>query len=350
MRQPEPRWRKDRKTWVCRINGQLHTLAHGRESKQEAWKVLRALLAGAESKPKARGETVLFQQLADAFLDWCQREKAENTYLWYKYLLTSFCNFRKGKRARDLTPQDLNDWFAEGGQEFGAGTRSRAIEAVSRVLNWGVKQKILRENPIRGMDRPDKPRRETFVTPEQRQLILSAYQEGDPFRDFLFAMEQTGCRPGEVSDLTSEHVFLEQGVWVTYKHKTRSQSKGKPRVVYLSDAMVELTRRLMAKVPPGTPLFRNADGNPWTRNSIRCRLRRVRARLEIPGLVAYLYRHGFVTQALERGLSDALVAQLVGHANTSMIHKHYSFLSENAKLLREAANKAVKGVQPDAPG
>jgi len=68
----------------------------------------------------------------------------------------------------------------------------------------------------------------------------------------------------------------------------------------------------------------------------------VRRKVKIPGLVAYLYRHGFVTQALERGLSDAVVAELVGHANTTTIHKHYSHLSDSAKLLREAANKAVK--------
>jgi len=127
MRQPEPRWRNDRETWVCRIKGQLHTLAKGKKSKQEAWKVLRGILASAENQSKGRNETILFSNLADLFLEWCQREKEPSTYEWYKYLLSAFCSFRKGKRARDLIPQDLNDWFAEGKQKFTAGTRSRAI-------------------------------------------------------------------------------------------------------------------------------------------------------------------------------------------------------------------------------
>jgi hypothetical protein len=38
-----------------------------------------------------------FVQLADLFLDWCQREKEENTYIWYKYLLSSFCSFHISK-------------------------------------------------------------------------------------------------------------------------------------------------------------------------------------------------------------------------------------------------------------
>jgi len=162
------------------------------------------------------------------------------------------------------------------------------------------------------------------------------------------ATEQSGARPGEIRTLTSEHVFLDAGVWVLQKHKTKAQTKGKPRVVYLSDELAALTRRLLEKVPPGTPLFRNEDGNEWTRNAVRCRMRRVRVKLGIPGLVAYLYRHGFITQALERGISDAVVASLVGHADTSVIHKFYSHLTSNARLLRDAANRAVKPEQDQA--
>jgi hypothetical protein len=40
-------------------------------------------------------------------------------------------------------------------------------------------------------------------------------------------------------------------------------------------------------------------------------------------------------------LSDAVVAALAGHADTRVIHQHYSHLTDNAKLLRQAANKAV---------
>jgi len=339
MRQPEPRWRKNRKAWVCRINGRLYTLARGRENKQEAWQILRRILAETGKESRMKRDTILFNQLSKLFLEWCEREKEPSTYAWYKYLVESFCEFLKGKRARDVIPQDLNDWFAS--QDFGAGTRSRAIAAISRVLNWGVKNKIIRENPIRGMERPTKPRREVYVNAEQRQQILDCYRETDPFRDFLFAMEQTGCRPSEIAEVTSKNAMLDRGLWVIYKHKTKNQTQGKARVIYLSDAMVELTRRLLDHVPPETPLFRNRKGEPWTRNAIRCRMRRVRAKLKIPGLVAYLYRHGFITQALEKGISDALVAELAGHADTSTIHRFYSHLSENAKLLRQAANKVV---------
>ncbi len=335
MRQPEPRWRKTRKTWVCRLNGQLHTLAHGKDAKQEAWEELRRLLT--QQRPKSSRLKITFAELAELFLEWCQREKTPSTYEWYQYLLSDFGGFRGGKRAERVEPQDLLDWFKHRG--FGSGTRNRAVGAVNRVFTWGIKFKKIHQNPIQGMERPRKPRREIYVTQAQREEILACYKHTDPFRDFLFAMEQTGCRPGEIAGLTSEN--LAEGLWILRKHKTKNQT-GKARIIYLSDAMVQLTQRLVAQVPPRTPLFRNRDGKPWNRNSVRCRMRRVREKLKIPGLVAYLFRHGFITQALERGISDAIVAALAGHSSTETIHRHYNHLAENAKLLREAANKAVR--------
>lgn len=82
--------------------------------------------------------------------------------------------------------------------------------------------------------------RERFVTPEERRKILDNYPGGDPFRDFLFAMEETGCRPGEVAMVTGDHVNLDLGVWVFDEHKTESKTQ-EARVVILTPAMAVLT-------------------------------------------------------------------------------------------------------------
>jgi integrase len=57
--------------------------------------------------------------------------------------------------------------------------------------------------------------------------------------------------------------------------------------------------------------------------------------------VAYCYRHGYVTEALEKGIGDATVAELVGHANTATIHRYYSHLTEKGDHLRAAAIRAA---------
>ena len=79
----------------------------------------------------------------------------------------------------------------------------------------------------------------------------------------------------------------------------------------------------------------------------RIRFRNLRARLDLPrGVCAYVYRHGFCTDALEKGIPIATVAELMGHANTAMISKVYSKLSERRRHLAEMAAKAAGGEPP----
>jgi integrase len=190
--------------------------------------------------------------------------------------------------------------------------------------------------------------RDRFLTPQERREIVESYPEGDPFRDFLFALEQTGCRPGEVAAVTSEHVDLELGVWVLAEHKTAGKT-GEARAIILTPVMVDFTRRLMARVPGGTPLLRNEDGEPWTSNAIRCRFRRVREKLGLGGdVVAYLYRHAVCTDLLESGAGIAQAAEILGHKDTKMIMRHYSKLRERREHLRDQLKKA-RGDQQNGP-
>jgi integrase len=170
--------------------------------------------------------------------------------------------------------------------------------------------------------------------------VMNAIRD-QAFRDFVFALQETGCRPSEVSRVTSTHADLELGVWVFPDHKTAKKT-GKPRIVYLTPAMIELTKCLMAKYADG-PLFRSPrGGKPFTRNNIRCRFKRLREKLpHLKCLIAYAYRHSFATDALVNGVGIAQVAELLGHTSTDMVMRHYSHIAGNVGHMREAAMKAA---------
>jgi integrase len=156
------------------------------------------------------------------------------------------------------------------------------------------------------------------------------------FRQFLTALQETGCRPGEISAVEATHVNQETGVWVLPQHKT-----GKPRTVFLTDAMLALTRELVALRPTG-PLFLNSRGKPWNRNAIRIRFRNLRKKFPQFGhFTAYSFRRAYVTDAMERGLGVAQVAELVGHTSTDMVMRHYSQLQARTQYMRDMANKAT---------
>src|SRR5262249_21782967 len=137
------------------------------------------------------------------------------------------------------------------------------------------------------------------------------------------------------------HANLALGVWVFREHKTARRT-GKPRVIYLTPAMVELTRKLAAKYPEG-PLFRGPRSKRgFTRNGVRCRFRNLRAKMpHLDGVISYTLRHSFATQALVNGVGIAQVAELLGHVDTSMVSGHYAHLAGNVQHMRDQARRAA---------
>jgi integrase len=144
-----------------------------------------------------------------------------------------------------------------------------------------------------------------------------------------------------VARVTAAHVNLDLGVWVFRKHKTDKKT-GKPRIVYLTPAMIELSRKLMAERPDG-PIFRGPRGaKPFTRQAIRCRFRRLREKLpHLKHFVCYNVRHTFACNALVKGVGIAQVAELLGHSSTEMVSTTYGHLAEQLAHMREAARRAA---------
>jgi integrase len=210
-------------------------------------------------------------------------------------------------------------------------------------MSWAVKTRRLSVSPIAHMARPAGVRRERILSAPERGDILALYPEGDPFRDLLVALAESGARPGEIIRLTAADVDLAGGVATLAEHKTGSKT-GAPRTIYLTADLSAVLARLVALRPAG-PLLRNADGNPWTLQAINCRFRRKRARKVDPmdaDVTAYVYRSSWTTDALENEVPIATVAELLGHTSTAMVSKHYSKLAAKKDYLRRAAQQAVK--------
>ena len=161
------------------------------------------------------------------------------------------------------------------------------------------------------------------------------------FREFLTALYLTGCRPGEVARVTAADVNLELGLWVIDRHKTARKTQ-KPRVIYLTPEMVEMSRRLVAERPEG-PLFPSRKLNrPFSKDAIRIRFRRLREKLpHLKHFVCYNVRHTYATDALANGVSAAQVAELLGHSSIRMVEQHYGHLGQKVAAMRDAAREAA---------
>jgi integrase len=59
-------------------------------------------------------------------------------------------------------------------------------------------------------------------------------------------------------------------------------------------------------------------------------------------IVAYSYRHTYVTDALIGGENLATIAAVVGHTNTSMVAKVYGHLEGKNDALAASVNRIAK--------
>lgn len=326
-----------------RVNGKRVQikLARGKENKTLAYQRYHEVMLDAGLLETASDPG--FDELAAAFLLWTKRNVSRETARWYLHFLRDFKQ-HYGGTASCLNARHVENWLAA--KSWSQSTRRQGITTIRRVVNWGYQEGRLKEFPVglRNLKRPKMTRREKLVTDKEHQTILENTDE--PFRQFLFALRETGARPIEIRTVTAEMVNLENGVWVFNNHKTAKKT-GKPRVVYLTLTILELTRKLVKEYPLGSgPLFRNSHGKPWTANAVRCRMRRLRKKLGLDkGTVAYSYRHTYVTYALTR-LDADMVAELVGHVDTKMIHEYYSHLDQRTGHMRKAAMRATGRDEP----
>jgi len=267
-----------------------------------------------------------------------------------KYL-ADFCTAIGSLAAKDLKAFHVTDWM--NGKGWKSPSRRTAILTLKRVFNWAIEEGLIGLNPIAKMKMPAATRREVMIATDQHQQIMTAKPCGRTpgttrkhgrkeraFQAVAVALRHTGARPGTVASVTAADVSADGKRWVLQKHKTKKKT-GRPLIVYLDPCMQALTRMLMALRPKG-PLFLNSRKQAWTKDAIKCRMTRLRKKLDLPpGTVAYGYRHGFAHRALTNGIPIATVAKLMGHETSDMIDRNYGHLEQATDYLGDASARAT---------
>lgn len=350
MKQPKPWYRASKSAWYVEHNFKQHRLGEhpegapppkktkaGWNAPKEILDAFYKLMATAPANlPKP--EVIPVATVCDLFLDYSQKHHSSDCYDNYKHFLQAFTDTYGRQPAAELKPFHVTKWLDD--HPSWTGGRRHAVIAVKRAYSWAEQQGILTPNPLRTL-KPERVKHRTRVlTRDELDQILAAIKDRQ-FKEFMQAMLETGSRPSEVARVTAANVDLNLGVWVFEEHKTAKKTH-KPRVVYLTPAMVELSRKLIALYPEG-PLFRGPRGKAaFTRQNIRCRFRRLREKLpKLKHFVCYNVRHTFATNALVKGVGVAQVAELLGHSSTEMVSKTYGHLAEQVAHMREAALKAA---------
>jgi integrase len=350
MKQPKPWFRASKNAWYVEHHfkqvrlGDHPADAPPAKKTKSGWNATQPILdafyklMAADPANLPKPQVIATALICDLFLDHSEKHHTPDTFANYKHFLQSFCRRYGTLPAAELKPFHVTKWLDD--HPTWKGGRRHAVIAVRRAFSWADQQGILVPNPLRSLQAGRANRRTRVLTPVELSEILAAIKDRQ-FREFMQALLETGCRPSEVARVTAANVDIALGVWGFEQHKT-AQKTHNPRIVYLTPAMVELSRKLVALYPEG-PLFRGPRGKAaFTRQNIRCRFRRLRKKLpHLKHFVCYSMRHTYATAALVKGVGIAQVAELLGHSSTEMVSRTYGHLADQIAHMRAAAAKAV---------
>jgi integrase len=352
MARPSSPWYwREREGWYVTVGGKRKLLAKGprAETRKAAREEFHRLMLARGRPVEMQGERMTVLDVFDLYLDHAKGqaargEKEQDTYSAYKKFLVSASKSIGSIRVAEVQQKDFLRWVDR--PTWKSTMRHSALTVAKLAFGWAKTVGHVRENPLAGMEMPRPNVRTAIPTKEQVEKILAAAW-GQPFRDFLLALRETGCRPSEIMTLTSDRVNLGAGTWQV-RNKTRWKTGEDHRTVYLTPAVIELTGRLMEKRPQGL-VFRNSQGRPWKKGPVAYRFRRLQRKLGYgPECTAYAFRHLYITDALERGVNPATVAELVGHKDLTMIMRVYSKLGLRKQHLSDAAS-LIRPSEPPRP-
>ncbi|MDA0658959.1 MAG: tyrosine-type recombinase/integrase [Planctomycetota bacterium] len=393
---PKPFFKKSRGLWYVQINGKQVNLGPNSDEAHHRYHQLML-----EPRTQTVSDDALVQ-IVDVFLDWVQKHRSPDTFEWYRYRLQRLCDRYPEMRVRNLRPFHVQEWV-DSYPKFTRTSKRNYVRTIKRCLKWATQQGYIDKNPITQLEVPGADRRETTISAEEYTALLSHIRDPD-FRDLVIVTWESGCRPQESLRVEARHVELTKQRWIF----PISEAKGKrnPRVVYLTDVSLEITRRRMQLYPTGA-LFRNSRGQPWKTGAVKCAFDRLRIRMyhaqakssgetldekEVKRIMhrlrttkrvkgtsmqrteaeirqdarriliwqrasattarysLYAIRHSWATRALQSGLDGLTVAILMGHSDPSTLARVYQHLAHQPEHLLSQAKKAVGGETRSAHG
>src|SRR5262249_49068217 len=245
---PKPWFRKSKKAWYLQVSRGVQKRLG--KTKAEADAAYREWLLN-EGEPLTRQDQqkLTVAEIAQEFLNDSKVNNDPRTYEFYCYFVVPFVRRFGAARAAYVPPLSFQKWLNE--HEGWQACRRNAVVAIRRLFNWAVKRKLIPENPILSIEKPKKRRRNRIMTPAERVFVYKTIRD-EQFREFVFAMLETGCRPGEIAKVSAANCSQDLSMWIFDEHKT--DGTGQARIVYLTPPVHELTRKLLALYPTG-PLF-----------------------------------------------------------------------------------------------
>lgn len=166
-------------------------------------------------------------------------------------------------------------------------------------------------------------RRTLYLDRQERQALLDHISE--EAKPFVLALCLLPVRPGSMSNLTAASFIKKSAELVIGIDKGHEE-----RRIHLSAAAARLMTEQAKDKLPAAPLFMQANGKAWDKNTWKVPIRQAAAAAKLdPATCAYTLRHSTITDLVVAGVATLVVAKIAG-TSVEMIEKHYGHLLEDA--------------------
>lgn len=248
------------------------------------------------------------------------------------------------KTARDVTRDDIAAYDAElTRRKLAPATRENYLQTPKSYFDWLEKVGTIFDNPARGFAVPrTKPRLQRIPTEKEVARVIDSIGGQTPHdqmdRAVLEVIYGAGLRIHELGGLTIDAVDL-GGCTV------RVMGKGaKERIVPITRMAAQAVRTylrdgrrcLLRGRKDETALWIGRFGNPLTLDGLRERICN-RARHVGVRLCPHDLRRAFATHLLVRGVSPAILKELLGHATYTHLQEYLRYVpSELMEIHRRS--------------
>jgi integrase len=305
---------------------------------RERQRILDEMADIIAAKLAAGGSRIHRRTVTEAIPDFLAKKKAKicpGAHRLYLFALDLHFRGRFGDRViPTLTAEEIEEWSE--GFGWSNSYRHNVLGAISTFLRWA-------KHPL-PLKKPPKESRggETVLSDEQFAKVLAAYDAkygaGD-FRELLTVIRETGARPQEVAQLKVDTVDWSNACARLKVHK--GAKRGQLRTLHFSEAAMATLLAQKEKHRSGH-LFRSRYGSVYKEKMIVQNLQRISERVGFRAIAYGLGRHSFATKALVNGVPDTVVAAILGHKDTKMIHANYGHVGEQARALKSAIEMVSK--------
>lgn len=277
----------------------------------------------------------------------------------YKFFLSKYILPNLGKKLlTDITVfdiQNLLDWMANGSKhglkkDIAEGTISRVKGLISHIFNIAVDMKYVEDNPVKSTllkNNGAESEHHEALSDEDIATVKSKIPKlkKETDRVCIGIIAYTGMRPEEVRGLVWEDIHLEQQYIdvrraVTYVGSDRHANIDTPktkksiRTVYMPKPLCDILTAVKEK--EGYLVHGRDSSKPIACASWSKMIGRIFKELGIKGkYVPYDFRATYATQFKESGMSSALVADLMGHADTRMVETIYA-RTRHQSIMKQA--------------